>query len=187
MLNRRLAFALAGLIGLPMSAFTGAQPKQSTLPEGLTAAIKKVAPGAVIVGAQEVDVTACQPVGDSPGLLRADFNGDGRDDYAALLKTGETGKETTWEGRKLREARFSFVLFLDNGSGGYQPRVVHRYTDFIPTAVVLDLQPAGNVRHRETHKNVRIPNPGVMLSFCEKSATTYFLVGDKIRSIPISD
>jgi hypothetical protein len=156
-------------------------------PASLAAAIKKIAPAAVIVDAQDVDATACQPVGESPGILRADFNGDRRDDYAALLKTGETGKEKNWDGKTLREAHFSFVLFIDDGSGGFRPRTIRRYTDFIPTAVVLDLQPAGNVRHRETRKSIYISNPGVTLSFCEKSAKTYYLVNDKIRSVPIAD
>jgi hypothetical protein len=119
--------------------------------------------------------------------VKGDFNGDGRDDYAALLKTKETGKETTWEGRKLREARFAFVLFLDDGNGGYTPRVVRRYVDFVPTSVVLDLQPAGRVRNRETRQNVGLSNPGVTLSFCEKSATTYFISDGKIRSISVAD
>jgi hypothetical protein len=155
--------------------------------ESLGAAIERVAVGATIVQAKDVDPISCQPVGESPGLLRADFNGDGRDDYAVLLKTGDTGKERTWEGKTLRETRFAFAFFLDNGSGGYEPRVVRRYVDFIPTAAVLDLQPAGEVRHRETHKNVRLKNPGVTLSFCEKSAATYFLHANKIRSVPIAD
>ena len=182
-----LLFALTASIALLTPAYLGAQQKELAIPDTLSAAIQKAASGAALVTAHEVDATACAPVGQAPGLVRADFNGDGRDDYAALLKTKETGKETIWEGKKLREARFSFVLFLDDGNGGYKPRVVRRYTDFVPTAVVLDLQPAGNVRHRETHKTVKLANPGVMLSFCEKSATTYFIAAGKIRSIPVAD
>lgn len=180
-------FAFAALTTLLTPTYLGAQQKEPAIPETLSAAIQKAASGAALVTAHEVDATACAPVGQAPGLVRGDFNGDGRDDYAALLKTKETGKETIWEGKKLREARFSFALFLDDGSGGYKPRVIRRYTDFIPTAVVLDLQPAGNVRHRETHKNVKLSNPGVTLSFCEKSATTYFMAAGRIRSIPIAD
>jgi len=186
MLNRRLLFAFLGSVVLLHTPLVSAQQKESVIPEALSAAMKKIAPGASLVTASDVDQTACAPVGQSPGLVRADFDGDGRDDYAALLKK-ETGKEKTWEGRALREARFAFVLFMDDGGGAYKPRVVRRYADFVPTAVVLDLQPAGDVRHRETRKNVKLSNPGVMLSFCEKSATTYFIVDGKIRSVPIAD
>lgn len=187
MLNPRLALAIIGLIGLVATPMSGAQEKELDIPKALAAAIRRVALSAAVVTAKEVDATACHPVGTNPGLVRADFNGDGRDDFVALLKTKETGKEKIWEGRKLRETNFSFVLFLDDGNAGYKVRVVRRYTDFIPTAAALDLQPAGTVRHRETRKNIMLPNPGVTLSFCEKSAATYFMVGTKIRSIPIAD
>jgi len=186
MLNFRLVFAFVTTIAVLKPVLLSAQQKEPVIPAALSAAIEKVAPSASLVTAREVDATACAPVGKAPGLVRADFDGDGRDDYAALLKK-QTGKEKLWEGRTLHEARFSFVLFMRDESGEYKPRVVRRYADFIPTAVVLDLQPAGNVRHRETRKNVKLPNPGVMLSFCEKSATTYFIVAGKIRSVPISD
>lgn len=187
MLNPHFAFALVVLTGLLTSTYTAAQQKEFAVPENLTAAIKQIAPSAVIIKAQEVDATACHPVGEYPGLVRADLNGDGREDFAALLKTKETGKVTSWEGKTLRETRFLFVLFIDDGGGGYKPRVVRRYTDFVPTAVVIDLQPPGKVRHRETHKDIQMPNAGVTLSFCEKSAMTYYMSGDKIRSVPIAD
>jgi len=186
MLNHRFVFAFVASFALMNPVVLCAQQKGPEIPETLAAAIKKVAPSASLVTPRDVDETACAPVGQAPGLLHADFDGDGRADYAALLKK-ETGKEKTWEGRTLREARFSFVLFLDDGSGGYKPRVVRRYPDFLPTAAVLDLQSAGTVRHRETRKNVKLPNPGVMLSFCEKSATAYYIVDGKIRSVPIAD
>jgi hypothetical protein len=180
-MKRHLLVALAALLGC---APLGAQQPSG---EALESAIQKIAASASIVRTGDVDQTACQPVGEDSGLLRADFNGDGRVDYAVLLKTGDTGKERIWDGKTLRETRFAFVFFLDDGRGSYRAKVVRRYVDFIPTAVVLDLQPAGEVRHRETHKSVRLSNPGVTLSFCEKSATTYFLVGDNVRSVPIAD
>ncbi len=183
----RIACVLVSLVGILTASALVAQPKEASLPENLARAISKITPGSSIVDAKDVDATACQPVGDTPGLAHADFNGDGRQDYAVLLKTSVSKKETVWQGKSLREARFSFVLFLDDGTGGYRARVIRRYADFVPTAVVIDIQPAGKVRHRETHKHIRVPNPAVMLSFCEKSATTYYLVGDKIRSIPIAD
>lgn len=186
MFNRHLVFAFVTLIALLNPVLLKAQQKGPVIPEALVAAMKKVVPGASLVAPRDVDEAACAPIGQTPGFLHADFDGDGRKDYAALLKK-ETGKEKTWEGRTLREARFSFVLFMDDGRGGYKPRVIRRYLDFIPTAVVLELQPAGNVRHRETRKNVNLPNPGVTLSFCEKSATTYYIIDSKIRSVPIAD
>lgn len=186
-MNTRTISLLLVLAGVAVPSAHSAQSRNATLPENLEIAISKVAPRSTVVSAKEVDATACQPVGDSPGLVRADFNGDGREDYAVLLKTRVSIEETVWQGKSLREARFLFVWFLNDGAGGFRPRVIRRYDDFVPTAVVIDLQPAGKIRHRETHKDVQVRNPAVMLSFCEKSATTYYLVDDKFRSIPIAD
>jgi hypothetical protein len=182
-----VAIALAGVCSITHSGSVHAANSGPTIPDSLSAAIQHLAPGAELVGPREVDATSCAPVGRSPGLVRADFNGDMHDDYALLLKTKDTGKVTIWEGKELREAEFSFALFLADRVGGYRAKVVLRYTNYLPAAVVLDLQPAGTVQDRETHQVVTLRNPGVTLSFCEKSATTYYLVGEEIRSIPISD
>src|SRR5262245_8585970 len=55
----------------------------------LRAAIDAFAPGSAILSAAEVDPVGCNPLGQSPGLVRADLNGDGQNDYAALLKLPE--------------------------------------------------------------------------------------------------
>lgn len=183
----RIANLLMCLVGIVIPVVIFAQSMVEPIPESLAGAIRKLYPSATIVSAKEVDATSCQPVGNSPGLIRADFNGDGQQDYAVLLKIRVNKKETIWEGKSLREARFAFVIFLDDGAGGFRPRVIRRYDDFVPTAVVIDLQPAGKIRHRETHKDVQVPMPAVVLSFCEKSATAYYLVDDKFRLIPIAD
>jgi hypothetical protein len=160
--------------------------EQPPLPSSLSEAIERFAASARVVSTKDVDSIACAPVGETPGVVRADFNGDGFEDYALLLAK-ETGKETSWQGSILKEARFSFVFFLRSADGKYQPRLVLRDTGFIPTTIVLKLQSAGKVRHRETHKNIQLKYPGVMLSFCEKSATTYYFAGHTVRSIPIAD
>lgn len=179
--------ALSGAFCVMSPVPIRAEGPEPTLPESLMAAIRSVAPGAVWVSPQETDVTGCAPVGSSPSMVRADFNGDRRDDYALLLKTKDTDKLTIWEGKDLRQAHFALALFLADGVGGYKARVLRHYLDFRPTSVVLQLQPAGRVRHPFTHQAVTLKNPGVTLSFCEKSATTYYLAGGHILSIPIAD
>ena len=79
------------------------------------------------------------------------------------------GKEAPWQGKVLREAQFAFVMFVGDGGGDLKPRVVQPVYGVRPSAVVIELEPAGIVRHRETGKDVRLTHPGIMLSFCEKS------------------
>jgi hypothetical protein len=156
-------------------------------PAELRRALERFHAGATIVASEDMDGTACAPLGESPGLVAADLNGDGRQDYGVLLRLKYTGKETRWQGTLLREAQFSFVIFIGQGDGEFRTRVVRRYTDDIPTSVTIGLREPGVIRHRITGKDIRLARPGIMMSFCEKSATIYYLDGDKLRSIPFSD
>jgi hypothetical protein len=179
--------ALAGAVSLISPAMVCAERPMPPIPDSLTVAMGEVVPGGELLGPQEVDERACSPVGGAPGIVQADFDGDERDDYALLLKTESKGRSVIWEGRELQEAAFSLVLFLDDGNGGYDARVVRQYTALLPTLGMLGLQPAGGVRHRETKQTIKLENPGVTLFFCEKSATTYYLLDGEVRSIPIAD
>jgi hypothetical protein len=178
---------MAGLFELTYPILVRAEGADPTLPESLKVAVRTVARAAVLVSPRQVDATACAPVGRSPGVVRADFDGDGRDDYALLLKTRDTGKVTIWEGKALRQAEFAFAFFLADGSGGFKARVVQRYLSYLPTSEVIQLQPAGRIRQMETNRTITLKHPGVTLVFCEKSATTYYLAAGKILSIPVAD
>lgn len=177
----------AGFAGLAAILSGVVMPCEAQVPQTLTNAIQRFEKGASVVGANEIDSDACQPVGDEPTLVRVDLNGDGRDDYAALLKLGETGKRVEWQGRELRQGRFALVLFVDNGKGGYLAKLAHRFTSYEPIATMIKVMPAGTIRDAETGKDVLIENAGVALSFCEKSATAYYLKGHRVRSIPLFD
>jgi hypothetical protein len=136
---------------------------------------------------EDLNATSCAPLGESPGIVKADLNGDGKEDYGVLLRLNYTGKETIWQGAKLREAQFALVMFIDQGQGKFMARVVRRYTDTVPSSVVIEPQAAGNVRHRGSGKDVQLPQAGIVMAFCEKSATIYYLEGNRVRSIPVSD
>lgn len=176
------------IAGLMAALFLPRGTVQSTeKPADLASAIERFQSGAAVVRTEDLDASACAPLRENPGIVTADLNGDGRQDSGVLLRLRYTGKETTWQGKVLREAQFAFVMFLDQGRGEFKSRVVHRYTDDVPSSVTIDLEPPGIVRHRGTGKEVRLPHPGIMMSFCEKSATIYYLVGNRLRSIPVSD
>ena len=152
-------------------------------PADLAGAIQRFHAGAAVVRPADVDASSCGPLGKSPGLVATDLNGDGRQDYGVLLMLKHTGKETPWQGKVLREAQFAFVMFVGGAGGDLTPRVVQRYTEYVPSSVVIELEAAGIVRHRETGKDVRLTHPGLLMSFCEKSGAIYYLAGNRLRSI----
>ena len=128
----------------------------------------------------------CRPVPQSPGLVRADFTGDGRMDFALLLNAGETGKIIDWQGMKLKETRYVFAIFVEDGQGGYKFKPLQRFEDFVPIAAFIDLQKSGDIRGVDG-RLAKISNPAVSFVFCEKSEAVYYFSGDRIRTVWVSD
>jgi len=153
----------------------------------LLAAIKKVSPNATILQAKEVDTKSCGPTPKSPGLVRADFNGDGLDDAAVLLKTFVSSEITIWESQELRRADFLFVIFLNDGKGGYLARPLDKFPGHIPAGAFIDLETSGKIRPLGAKKDVTLSNPAIVLTYCEKSAAAYVATGTRIKEIPLSD
>jgi len=129
----------------------------------------------------------CEQVPRTPGLVKADFNGDGFEDAAVLLKTHVASEVKTWEGQTYREANLVFVIFLSDGKGGYLTPTQDKYKNLIPAMLFLDVIPPGKVRDIEAGKDVVLQNPGVMLTFCGKSAAAYAVTGSTVKEIPLSD
>jgi len=150
-------------------------------------AIKKVSPTGDILQANEIDVKSCAPVPKSPALVRADLNGDGLEDVAVLLKTFVSNEITIWQGQKLRRANFLFVIFLNDGKGGYLARPLDQFEGHIPVGASIDLRAPGKLRPMGAKKNMILSNPAIVLTYCEKSAAAYVVTGTRVSEIPLSD
>ena len=154
----------------------------------ITVAIQRIATGARILAKDDVDAKECgDTLPHQPGLVVADLKGNSKQDFAVLVKTGETGKVTEWEGKKLRLTNYAFAIFLDDGNGAFTLKLVKRFQDYAPLAAYIDLQPPGKVTDQDNGKNVTLQHPGVSLVFCEKSASLYHLVGQEIKTVQLAD
>ena len=154
----------------------------------LQAAIKKVSPTARVLQASEVDMENCEQVPKTPGLVKADFNGDGLEDAAALLvEHGSLKTYVAKGGGKYRRATFLFVILLNDGKGGYVTPTRERYSDGFPAWHFLTLVPAPQVFHGgvDDEETLELRNPGVMLTYCSKSASVYGVTGFKVRTIDL--
>lgn len=169
------------------SSLANAEDTAIDLPKGIASAIDLFAHGSSIVREQEIDSMACNPVPRNPSFVHADFNADGHEDYAALLKIKETGRVVDWQGKKLREAKFALVLLLGDGKDGFKPKIVSQFTSYIPTATTISILPSGKLRDRDSKKNIEMKTSGVALSFCEKSTTAYYISHGQIRAISLVD
>ena len=157
------------------------------LTKPLLDSIKKASPTGAILQPNEMDVKGCFKSLPSPGLVRADFNGDGREDVAVLLKTRVADEVKTLEGQEFREADFMLVILLNNGQGGYHVRIADKFSDYLPLEGYISLHPPGKVRPLDAEKEVVIRNPAVALTFCERSRAIFSVTGTRVRVWILSD
>jgi len=153
----------------------------------LQAAITALSPTARVLQASEIDMRECESVPKTPGLVKADFNGDGFEDAAVLLVTHDSTKTYVSGGVKYREATLVLAILLNDTKGGYTAASRETFQDSIPAWHFLTLVPAPQVFHGgvDDEETLELRNPGVMLTFCSKSASVYGVTGFKVRTIDL--
>lgn len=107
----------------------------------------------------------------------ADFNCDGKNDYAFLLKNSK-GVMAVW--------------VLQSYEGGYNTFKVHEIeTDRKPIDVGIDLVEKGKLEYidldDESIKSINIKCPAVQVLFFERGAVTYYWSKDKFESVQTGD
>lgn len=158
------------------------------LPPSLVTSIERLSKNASIVRIDEVDASECDSIPPHPGIARGDFNGDGQEDVAVLLKTRVAEQTTTWQNKTLREADFLFVFFLKDGKGGYTTRTLDKFAGYIPGhAYVESNPPKKRIAVSASKEGIVFSNAAAIITFCGKSAAAYTVVGKKVKKIPLSD
>jgi len=166
---------LVALAALAFAAGAAGAEEPSALPPTLADAIKRLHPAARVVGADEILEERCGGGQRREQLFRADFNGDGRQDYAALLKIGEP--EGT-PGEALRTAPLWAVVFLANRDGRYRPFILFKDADaMFPSRRVLWIQAPGRVHHGAHPERVlTLKRPAVGSMLCDSTAKVFYWV-----------
>jgi len=145
------------------------------MPAGLADAIKRLHPAARVVSADEILEERCGAGQRREQLFRADFDGDGRQDYAALLTIGEPeGKPR----EALRTVPLWAVVFLANRDGRYRPFILYKDADaMFPSRRALWVQAPGPVHHGARPERVlTLKHPAVGSMVCECTAKVYYWV-----------
>ena len=108
-------------------------------------------------------------------IFRADFNGDGRQDYAVLLKVGEPAGKPE---EKLRTAPLWGVVFLAKRDGR-RPFILFKDDDaMIPSRRALWIQPPGRVHHSAHPERVlTLKHPAVGFMLCDSTVKVFYWVG----------
>ena len=151
------------------------QPSAADLPPALREAITRLHPAAAVLGADEILVERCGAERRRDQVVRADFNGDGRADYAVLLRIGEP---TAIAGEALKSASVWAVVFLARRDGLYRPFILSKSEEvMIPSRQVIALEPPGRVHHGGHPERVlTLKQPGIASILCEGTEKVYYWV-----------
>jgi len=140
-------------------------------------AIKSIALNARVLTGSDLDTSSCGKK-KNPGIIEADFKGDGQKDYAVLLKIGQpeetvytsNGKSTPWN-----KLRVWFVVFLGQTDGSFKSIILEKIDDHsFPAYVTLKKINPGHLENFDSGKRTSLKNAGIGLEFCEQSETVYY-------------
>jgi hypothetical protein len=151
---------------------------QENINPKLLSAINKLEPKAKILKKEDIDTKfSCEEV-KVPGIVKADFNGDGFMDYAVLLKIGDAQNTVyNYEGKKYpwKKLRVWLVVFMGYGKGDFYSIILEQIEDHsYPAIVVIKLQPPGIIRNIDSDRSIELKHQSILEYFCGKSSSVYY-------------
>jgi hypothetical protein len=89
-------------------------------------AIQKAYPESKIVQTEDVDEESCGVPANTPGIVEADFNGDGKNYFMVLLRIG-VEKEIEIKSNLYKSFEITLIAFLKEGHGVYKSIIIYKY------------------------------------------------------------
>ena len=128
-----------------------------------------------MLGADEILAERCGAKHRRDQIVRGDLNGDGRVDYAVLMRIGAP---RAVPGETLKSVSVWAVAFLARRDGLYRPFILSKWDEMmIPSRRVIALQPPGQVHHGAHPERVlTLKQPGVASILCEGTEKVYYWV-----------
>lgn len=153
-----------------------------SLPQAISTILETKFKSTKVMRADDIDKSECDVVKGANGVIRGDFNGDGAEDFAMFLRASTSHRKENGD-----LYRYQLVSFISNKNKGYEPKVLTEFEDFQPPIAFITLRKAGKIKDFESRKVTVIKNPAIDLTYCGKSAVTYFWKGKKFTEIWTSD
>ena len=179
-MNSVLIFSLC-FLSLPLTGANGAQGDQ--LPEAINSTLSKKFPGWRLskVSGDVQQFFGERFPGSRPNLIKGDFDGDGRTDYAVLIEHSNFDKAG---------AAFSHVvetLALLKRGAGYRLFILQESAP-ANLEMYLNLARKGEAgRVFQTGRKFRYPNDSISVSYFEKAGGTYIFRKGNFRYVTESD
>jgi ubiquinone/menaquinone biosynthesis C-methylase UbiE len=154
----------------------GAAPTDAGLPVPLRTAIAATHPGMHVLGAEEARYTGCAPAAaPGPAWIAADFNGDGRTDYAVLLVSDEATWTVRFDNQDYPTYAARVVAYLGQADGGLREREVYAFQESLPTIRGIAVQGSSAAG---SGGEARMRHAGITFISCGQFAVTYYWTGD---------
>lgn len=159
------------------NAFAGQIPPASTGIPTLDQAIQNFDQDASPLTGADLDASACgkQKV---PGLLAGDFTGNGKTDYAVLLKIGEAVDavdENEGESQPYQQIKVCLVVFLTQVDGSFQPVILDELDDHsLPASIYVEEAKPGPLAGADPDAPVVLRHPGIGVVYCGQFETVYY-------------
>lgn len=154
----------------------------SSFPPDMSAAIETKFKNMKVMGAGDIDKNECDTVKGANGVLRGDLNGDGTDDFTMLFRSKESHRKENGD-----LYHYKLVVFVSGRDKKYQTKVLTDYEDFFPPIIFINIHTPGKIKEFGTGKTTVVKHPAVDLTYCGKSAVTYFWKDQKFSEIWTSD
>lgn len=162
---------LYALLALAALAGHAAPTAAIDLPPALQAAIEAMGGPVRVMERTDLDRESCGTPEEDPGLMRADLDGDGAGDYAAVLIFPERRKGYEWQGKIHYTVQVQLVAFMKRGKA-FESHALETGEGYLPLIQGLFPVPPGKVEetHATGNRTAQLRNPGVGYYFCEKSS-----------------
>jgi hypothetical protein len=146
---------------------TRTQTIQEIIPREVQDAIKRLDSKGRIVELNDLEEGLRQQFSEGnierhPAYISADFDGNGLQDYAVLLRSEISGK-----------AIVRLVVFLKHENGVLKAHTLEKFDDLLDS-IFIDIQSPGKVQEYDSNRTIRMQFPGIARRFFEKSAGIYY-------------
>jgi hypothetical protein len=112
-----------------------------------------------------------------PGYVIADFDGNGKEDYALLLLCG---------GKKKQTIRFDVLMADKNNS--YSRIKIEKWSDELSLKnLYLEITKPGKIKETDSERTITIKNDGVSLNLFEAASRVYYWKNGKFNNVQTSD
>lgn len=168
-------------LGIVAGLLIGSANAEPQTPPAVAKQITKDYPGGRILRRGNLSPLCVAVPDEAGGVMSADFDSDGNDDYAVLVNLGRS-KENLEPGVTLFDV--ALVAFMAKKGGGFRRIELDRYEGF-SLAFWLREEPEGEVLDEQRRETVPIPNTSIYVDYCGGGAVHYWQ-GGKFNDIEVS-